>query len=211
MANSDTALRKLVVAIAAGDAAEFSRLLSQDPELAKAHFETTNATRQSAKENLVASIGKYIYRGDTALHFAAAAHDPQMIRSLISMGADVRAKNRLGDEPLHSAATGNPGSPRWNPVSQAAVLSALIEAGADPNGANKLGVAPLHKAVRTRCAEAVRTLLAHGADPRQKNRSGSTPLLLAKMNTGRGGSGSPEAKTQQAAIVRLLEDALAHH
>jgi hypothetical protein len=208
MANSDAALHRLVITIAVGDAAEVSTLLSEVPQLARTHFESTNATRQSAKENLVAAIGKYIYRGDTALHFAAAAHNPKMVGELISRGADVRAKNRLGDEPLHCAAAGDPASARWNPASQAAVISSLIEAGADPNAPNKMGVAPLHKAVRTRCAEAVRTLLARGADPAQKNRSGSTPMLLAKMNTGRGGSGSPEAKAQQVEIISLLEEKL---
>jgi hypothetical protein len=70
------------------------------------------------------------------------------------------------------------------------------------------GVTPLHRAVRTRCAEAVRTLLAHGADPARKNKSGSTPMHLASLNTGRGGTGSAEAKAQQAEIVRALEQAV---
>ena len=30
-------------------------------------------------------------------------------------------------------------------------------------------------------------------------------MMLATRQTGRGGSGSPEAKTQQAEIIRLLE------
>jgi hypothetical protein len=36
------------------------------------------------------------------------------------------------------------------------------------------------------------------------NKSGSTALRLATMNTGRGGSGSAEAKAEQAAIIALL-------
>jgi len=59
--------------------------------------------------------------------------------------------------------------------------------------------------VRTRCSAAVRALLDGGADPRRPNRSGSTPMKLATRPTGRGGSGSSEAKAQQAAIVQLLE------
>jgi hypothetical protein len=66
-------------------------------------------------------------------------------------------------------------------------------------------VTPLHRAVRTRCAAAVGALLDGGADTRRKNRSGSTPMLLAAQNTGRGGTGSPEAKAQQDVIVRMLE------
>ena len=205
MANHDAELRRLIVAIASGDAAEFARLLNEKPELAKTRFETANATRQTAQENFVADVARYIYRGDTALHFAAAAHDAEMIRALLRLGADVRARNRLGDEPLHAAATGDPDSERWNPKSQLAAIAALIHAGADPNAANKLGVAPLHKAVRTRCAQAVQTLLQSGADPTRKNNRGSDAKLLARFNTGRPGSGSPAAKAQQEEILRLLE------
>jgi ankyrin repeat protein len=84
-------------------------------------------------------------------------------------------------------------------------VTTLIEAGADPNAVDKSGVAPLHRAVRTRAAAAVRALIAGGADPRRPNKTGSTPMHLATQNTGRSGSGSPEAKAQQAEIIRLLE------
>ena len=205
MANSDASLRKLVVAIAAGELAEVSKMLEEDPELARARFEVTNATRQTAKENFVAEAGKYIYRGDTALHFAAAVYDTEIIRTLIGKGAEVRARNRLGDEPLHAAATGTPGAERWDPEAQSSAIKALVAAGAEPNAVNKMGVSPLHKAVRTRCAGAVRTLIESGADPAKKNKHGSDAMMLAQMNTGRGGSGSPKAKEQQLEIMRLLE------
>jgi hypothetical protein len=86
------------------------------------------------------------------------------------------------------------------------VIAALIAAGADPNAADKSGVTPLHRAVRTRCTAAVRALLDGGADPKRTNKSGSTPMKLATQPTGRGGSGSTDAKAQQALIVELLED-----
>ena len=205
MADLDAEIRKLVTAIVHGDVQEFSRLLAENPVLAKARFEVTNATRQSAKENFVAEVGRYIYRGDSALHFAAAAYNAEMISRLIELGADVRAKNRLGDEALHSAATGSPGSERWNPEAQSDAIRALVEAGADPNAENKMGVSPLHKAVRARCAAAVRTLLACGSDAALKNKRGSDAKLLAQLTTGRGGSGSAEAKAEQGKILRLLE------
>jgi hypothetical protein len=63
----------------------------------------------------------------------------------------------------------------------------------------------LHRAVRTRCAAAVQALLDGGADPKRRNGNGSSAMLLARENTGRGGSGSAEAKAQQKEIVRLLE------
>ena len=106
---------------------------------------------------------------------------------------------------MHYAADGVPGSGAWSPAAQAAVIAALIAAGADPNAADKSGVAPLHRAVRSRCGAAVRALLDGGADARRKNRSGSTPMQLATQTTGRGGSGSPDAKAQQELIVQLLK------
>jgi hypothetical protein len=206
MMKSDLALWKLVEAIVAGDADGVSRMLAASPQLASACFHT-GATRQTAKKYFLDQIGRYVFAGDTALHIAAAAYDTEIVRNLLAAGADVRARNRLGDEPLHAASVGTPGSRRWNPSAQAATIACIVEAGADPNATDKIGVSPLHRAVRTRCAAAVRTLLKHGADPERKNKSGSTPMLLAIQNTGRGGTGSPEAKSQQQEILRLLERA----
>jgi ankyrin repeat protein len=65
-------------------------------------------------------------------------------------------------------------------------------------------VTPLHRAVRTRCAAAVRALLDGGADARYPHGTGTSPLQLAARTTGRGGSGSAEAKAKQQMIVELL-------
>ncbi len=205
MVESDVALRRLVEAIISGDVAALSRLLLESPQLARASFET-GATRQSAERFFLDRIGRYVYAGDTALHVAAAAYQTESVSNLLAAGANVHARNRRGQEALHAASCGSPGSPIWNPSAQAATIVRLIEAGADPNALDKSGVSPLHKAVRTRCAGAVRALLDLGSDPSLKNKSGSTPLLLARLNTGRGGTGSEEAKLEQQEIVRLLEE-----
>ena len=204
MVKADLALRELVAAIMNGDDSLALRLLTASPSLARASFQS-GATRQTAKAFYLAPIGRYIWAGDTALHIAAAAYQTEMVRMLLSSGADVHAKNRLSDEALHAAAVGQPGSRMWNPTAQTATIVCLIEAGANPNTINKTGVSPLHRAIRSRCAAAVQTLLEYGADPELRNKSGSTPMLLATHNTGRGGTGSPEAKRQQQEIVRLLE------
>jgi hypothetical protein len=205
MSDSDQALREFVNAIANGEAAAILPMLAASPQLAKASFRA-GATRQAVNEYFLYGIRRYIVVGDTALHIAAAAYQAEVVRALIRAGADVHAGNRFGDEPLHAAAVGSPRSHLWNPSAQDETILCLIEAGADPNAADKRGVTPLHKAVRTRCASAVRTLLEHGADPARKNKSGSTAMVLATHNTGRGGTGSPEAKEQQREIVRLLEE-----
>lgn len=212
MADSEQTLRKFVNAIADDEGAAALKMLASTPQLARGSFRA-GATRQAVNEYFLDPIKRYVVAGDTALHIAAAAYQAEVVRALIRAGADAHARNRFGDEPLHAAAVGAPGSQWWNPQAQRETIICLIEAGADPNAADKRGVTPLHKAVRTRCASAVRTLLEHGADPARKNKSGSTAMVLATHNTGRGGTGSPEAKEQQREIVRLLEQGspLMHH
>jgi hypothetical protein len=203
-ASPDFALMTLARAIVAADAEAASSLLAASPTLARACFQK-GATRQSAHAYFLDRIGRYIYAGDTALHVAAAAYRQDVARKLLAAGADVRARNRRGAEPLHAAAVGSPGSDAWNPPAQAATIALLIDAGADPNAVDMDGVTPLHRAVRTRSAAAVEALLARGADAARRNDSGSTALRLARLATGRSGSGSPAAKAQQQEILRLFE------
>ena len=136
---------------------------------------------------------------------AGFSYDTEMARDLITRGADVRARNRRGAEPLHAAVTGVPGSPSWGPARQRDVVLYLIEAGADPNAAAAGGVTPLHRAVRNRCSAAVEALLRAGADPRLQNDRGSTASDLAHWTTGRGSTGSAAAKAEQRTIIELLE------
>jgi len=199
----DRELTTLARAIAANDQSSASSLLAASPELATAALRQ-GATGHAASEYFLTEISHQVYAGDTALHLAAAAHQPQVVRLLLALGADVGARNRRGAEPLHYAVDGGPGSAAWDPPAQAETVTCLIEAGADPNSSDKGGVTPLHRAVRNRSAVAVQALLDGGADARRVNGSGSTPMQLATWTTGRGGAGSPESKAQQAQIVQLL-------
>ena len=200
---SDAKLVDLIAAIAAGDEARTGKMLEKQPDLARKALDG-GATRQRSNEFFFAKINHYAYEGDTALHIASAAYDLEMVRALLALGADVLAANRRGANPLHYAADGAPGSAHWSPRAQASVIAYLIKRGADPNARDKSGVTPLHRAIRTRCAAAVRALLKGGADASLPNEKASTPMDLAVKQTGRGGSGSPEAKRQQAEIIRLL-------
>ncbi|HEY4410973.1 MAG TPA: ankyrin repeat domain-containing protein [Acidimicrobiia bacterium] len=193
----------MILAIVADDGPAVAAMLGAAPALATARVEE-GATRAQARDHYFSEIEHYVYGGDTALHVAAAAYREPVVRVLIECGADIAAQNRRGAQPLHYAADGAPGSRNWNPAAQQETVATLLAAGADPNVTDKSGVAPLHRAVRTRCSAAVAALLAGGADPLLPNKSGSTPLELARRTTGRGGSGSPEAKAEQEAIVRLL-------
>jgi len=182
-----------------GDIDQVSRRLAGSPALATTSSDV-GATRQEASTFFFADIAHYLYAGDTALHMAAAAFRRRVAELLVAHGADCRARNRRGAEPLHYAADAN----RWDPTAQAEMIKYLLLIGADPNALDSAGVAPLHRAVRTRSLAAVRALLDGGANSRQPNKVGSTPLHLAVQTTGRGGSGSPQAREQQAGIVRLL-------
>jgi len=77
-------------------------LLDQAPSLA-----TWCVARSD--EFFLAERGAQIYEGDTALHAAAFSYDSEAARVLLARGADIRAKNRRGAEPLHAATIGNPG------------------------------------------------------------------------------------------------------
>ena len=195
------AVAQLLVAIAANDRSLAHSLLNGAPSLATARL----ARRD---EFLLAHRHAQLYEGDTALHAAAFSYDADMARDLVACGADVRACNRRGAEPLHAAVTGVPGAANWNPERQRAVIEYLIEAGADLNAAAIGGVTPLHRAVRNRCSAAVEALLRAGAYPGAANDRGSTPSDLARQTTGRGGVGSPAAKAEQQVIIDLLKRAI---
>ena len=202
-APDEAALLGFLRVIAAGDDADVDRMLASSPALAVA-IVRGGATRQDPSPYWFATIRHHVYAGDTGLHVAAAAYRPAAAKSLLANGADARARNRRGAEPLHYAADGNAAATNRDPAAQRAVIEHLISAGADPDARDKSGVAPLHRAVRTRATSAVGALLDNGADLRIGNKQGSTPLHLAVQNTGASNSGSAEAKEHQREIIALL-------
>jgi ankyrin repeat protein len=194
-----SAFLQFIRLVIAGDLDEVARLIRTAPPLATIAL-PRGATRQETADYFFSEISHYIYAGDTALHMAAAAFSRPMAKMLVSHGADPRARNRRGAEPLHYASDGY----ETETHAQAEVIEYLISNGADPNAIDKSSVAPLHRAVRRRSLAGVRALLDGGAKVGLPNGSGSTPLHLAVQSTGASGSGSDEAHSQQAEIIRLL-------
>jgi hypothetical protein len=188
-------MNAIFTAILDDDLPKAKELLKSDPGLA------TRLTDQARLFN--SKITHWIYVGDTALHLAAAGHRVELVRLLLSAGADPNsAKNHRQSGPLHYAADGCVTGPAWDPARQVRTIQCLLDAGAAVNARDKNGATPLHRAVRTRCAAAVKCLLEAGADARLKNKPGSTPFHLAVQNTGRGGSGAEAAKNAQRQIIR---------
>ena len=111
----------------------------------------------------------------------------------MAAGADVRAKDNNGAEPLHHAA-GNPTA-----EAAAAALHALVAAGADVRAKDGDGAEPLHSAARNESAEAAAAAiagLAAEADVRARDNDGDEPLHWA--------AGNVSAKAASVAVQALL-------
>ena len=204
MADAEPALMELVRAIAAGNARAWARMLKASPALASASVEV-GATRREAATYYLDEINHYVYVGDTALHIAAAAYGPDLVRSCSSSAltsapriAEVLSRCTTPSTAFPARTLGVrrhklPSSPRSSPPAPIRMRRTRVES---------------HRCTG-RCAlaavPAVRSLLDGGADATRRNKSGSTPMKLATQTTGRGGSGSPDAKAQQALIVQLLQ------
>ena len=111
--------------------------------------------------------------GLSALHLAAQGGNLEIVEVLLTAGAEIGAKTRIGDyTPLHLASWG----------AHASAVSVLIEAGADPGAVSTTsGVTPLHLAAKATNGEStVRALLEHGAPvDALESAFGQTPLMFA--------------------------------
>jgi len=188
-------VEQLLAAIVAGDLPAAETLLRQTKAL---------ATQRIDADRLIESI-HWLYVGDTFLHLAAAALQPELATLLIECGAETNAINRRGASALHYACDPRPKSSRWNPPRQSLLISVLVSAGALVDAADKGGATPLHRAVRARNAFAVRSLLEAGARvDLQLKKEGSTPLHLAVYGSGAGGTAGTESE-QLEIIAALLQ------
>src|SRR5262245_2379982 len=120
--------------------------------------------------------------GTTAIMYAAANDDIELVRALIKAGANVKLKNQFGTTALTEAAI----------IGSAPVIEALLKAGADPNTRNPEGETPLMAVARAGKVEAAKRLLEAGADINAKEEfGGQTALMWA-------------AAQSQAEMVKLL-------
>jgi ankyrin repeat protein len=108
--------------------------------------------------------------GYTALMGAARGESADMIRLLLSRGAQAGLADKRGCTALHWAVAQSVG----DPARQVACVRTLIEAGADPNARNEADVTPLMNAAWFGCCDSVRELLRCGADPRASNLKGKS-------------------------------------
>jgi len=116
---------------------------------------------------------KHGRRHSTPLHDAAAVPQLAAMRLLLERGADVRARDRDGQEPLARAVEAR--------AAEAATL--LLDHGADPSGSGgHFGGTVLHRAIVLRQPVLARLLLERGADPSAIDYAGKTALHEAVVN-----------------------------
>ena len=109
-----------------------------------------------------------------ALHAAARENAPEAAKILIEGGADVNAKDDIGNTPLHWAAKGWTTTREGGAPETAAIL---IAGGANVNAKDKYGLTPLHWA--RSAPKVAKILLKNGANVNARSNSGKTPLHMA--------------------------------
>jgi ankyrin repeat protein len=106
--------------------------------------------------------------GTTAIMYAAANGDVELVRALIKAGANVKLANQFGTSALTEAAI----------IGSGPIIEALLKAGADPNFKTPNGETPLMAAARTGKIDAAKALLAAGADINAKETWGEQSALM---------------------------------
>ncbi|MCS5711376.1 ankyrin repeat domain-containing protein [Candidatus Berkiella aquae] len=107
--------------------------------------------------------------GYTLLHKMVLYGNTEIVRLLLTKGANFHTQANDGEFPLHSAVlSGNP-----------EIVKLLLERGADINKPNSSNATALHKAVILGETEIIQQLLDNGAKIDTQNNDNKTPLSLA--------------------------------
>jgi ankyrin repeat protein len=120
--------------------------------------------------------------GTTAVMWASANEDVELVRALIKAGANVKLKNQFGTTALTEAAI----------IGSGPIVEALLKAGADPNTRNPEGETALMAVARSGKIEAAKRLLDAGADVNAKEGWGGQSAIMWAAAQG------------QAEMVKLL-------
>ncbi len=106
--------------------------------------------------------------GSTAIMYAAANGDLDLVRALLKAGANVKLKNQFGTSALTEASI----------IGNAPIIDALLKAGADANFKTPDGETPLMAAARSGKVDAAKTLLDAGAQINAKETWGGQSALM---------------------------------
>lgn len=115
---------------------------------------------------------------ESALHIVAGQRRVDWIAHLLSLGANINARDGKGQTPLQVAVNAN----------FTAGAGYLIQHGARLDDSNNVGETPLITAVHNRNLELVKLLLKAGANPDRADNSGRNARDYAVLDGGRSGS-----------------------
>jgi ankyrin repeat protein len=174
----------------AGYAALHAAVVRGDIELAKIllkHGARPNTAFTKATVFRRNSVDVYLHAslvGGTPVFLAAKYASPDMIRTLVTAGADLRLPANDGTTPLMAAVNGNrqgqPGDLAAVPEAECLeAVKVLIESGTDPNAANPAGDTAMHVAASKGFNSVIQLLASHGARLDARNQRGQTPLAVA--------------------------------
>lgn len=141
----------------------------------------TYASIEESKPPDAAWIDAADDEGHTALYHAIDRCDRNLIKWLLTYGANVHATDSKGCTPLHRAVQLE--EFRLEGPEEQTVVEILLEHGANIEAVDNNGLTPLHHAVIGSSEEMtihVETLLQHGANIKAVTDGGSTALDLAK-------------------------------
>ncbi len=142
----DAKLAALITAVRSADVGEVKKRLSRNRELVSAPDSS----------------------GSTLLHHAAGFGSVDTMKLLISLGADINAKNKRQSTPMFWA------------IHEEAKVKLLLDAGAEVNHRNVDGRSALYQAVSLGNANGiVKMLLDKGAGANLATTNGATPLMMA--------------------------------
>ncbi|XP_014470680.1 PREDICTED: L-asparaginase-like [Dinoponera quadriceps] len=167
--------------------------------------------------------------GRTALHIACCGGNIEVVQYLLTIGANVHAKDRFGHTPLIDAIENDyheiismlrtcGAQLHWEPriisdkmcaatvVGNIKRLQSYRLAGANISQANFSGQTPLHFAILHRRTKIIKYLLEYGADPRCIDMLGQTPADLVKIATKLSKRINEQSKEQSKAELLMLLD-----
>jgi ankyrin repeat protein len=107
----------------------------------------------------------------TPLHVSVCAKSLNSARLLITRHADIDIRDKLGQTPLHRAASND-----------LEITRLLLEARANVNAMREDGFRPLHMAAHAECLEIATLLIEKGADADALDLGGEAALHLAAVN-----------------------------
>ena len=148
-------------------------------------LDVLKANEEFVQDNLTVTIGSEHENWRSMLMVACSDASAEVVRYLISLGADVNQVDNTGQAALRYAAIS------WRDASEK--ITALVNAGADVNHRSNDGSAALSDAAYEQNVAAARALISHGADINNRDAQGYTAISWAC------GKGTPEAD-----IVELL-------